>query len=358
MRDQVSMSGTEAWQGAEAGALPEWLPETVQHYLAHTEGGEPIRALARRIGVHPSTVLRQVRRIECRRDDPLVDAGLQVLGTAQVTGQPAPGFPATHAALEQAAGRALRRLCESGAVLAVAEGMERAVVVRDGADPVSVRTAVVETPVARAMALMDWISCTAPGRVCRYRITAAGRMALGRILAEGENRAAAGHGFAEAQAAFAGDEGASRGARGPVESPLVLLSRRRDRNGRPFLEEGLVSAGERLREDFELARMGPRSAASWDRVLTGEGPATAGTEPATGGPGITMARARVERALADLGPGLGDVALRCCCFLEGLEVTEKKMGWSARSGKIVLRIALQRLRQHYDGLEERDQMIG
>ena len=40
--------------------------------------------------------------------------------------------------------------------------------------------------------------------------------------------------------------------------------------------------------------------------------------------------------------------LRCCCYLEGLEAAEKKLGWSARSGKIVLRIALMRLKQHYD----------
>ena len=53
-------------------------------------------------------------------------------------------------------------------------------------------------------------------------------------------------------------------------------------------------------------------------------------------------------ALRDLGPGLGDMALRCCCFLEGLEATEKRMVWSARSGKIVLRIALERLKRHYE----------
>jgi hypothetical protein len=51
--------------------------------------------------------------------------------------------------------------------------------------------------------------------------------------------------------------------------------------------------------------------------------------------------------MADLGPGLADVALRTCCFLEGLETTERRMGWSARSGKVVLKIALQRLAAHY-----------
>ena len=62
--------------------------------------------------------------------------------------------------------------------------------------------------------------------------------------------------------------------------------------------------------------------------------------------------------MRDLGPGLGDMALRCCCFLEGLETAEKRMGWSARSGKIVLRIALQRLRRHYQALGDAGGMIG
>ena len=52
-----------------------------------------------------------------------------------------------------------------------------------------------------------------------------------------------------------------------------------------------------------------------------------------------LARDRVALALRDLGPGLGDVALRVCCFLEGIEAAERRMGWAARSGKIVLRIA-------------------
>jgi hypothetical protein len=131
-----------------------------------------------------------------------------------------------------------------------------------------------------------------------------------------------------------------------AESPVVALSRRREKDGKAFLEPALVTAAERLREDFELAQMGPRIAQDWSRFLTaGSG---GGFNSGDGLRGPEGARDRVAAALRDLGPGLGDMALRCCCFLEGLEATEKRMGWSARSGKIVLRIALQRLKRHYD----------
>lgn len=55
--------------------------------------------------------------------------------------------------LKQDAMRILRRLCEKGAVLAVAADMDKAVVVRDGANGKSTRTAFVESHIAQAMAL-------------------------------------------------------------------------------------------------------------------------------------------------------------------------------------------------------------
>lgn len=56
--------------------IPDWLPDVAVTYLAHTSAGMPIRALARVKGCHASTVLRQVRRVEAWRDDPLVDEAL------------------------------------------------------------------------------------------------------------------------------------------------------------------------------------------------------------------------------------------------------------------------------------------
>lgn len=252
--------------------------------------------------------------------------------------------------------RILRRLVEPGAVLAIAPDMEKAVVMREFADGRAARTGVVERQIAQAFVLKDWIVCRKPGRVATYEITSVGRSALKRMTDE-DDRARGG--TAEAATPFADqhrnwDERVVQGEDGPrrirynlAESPVASLGRRRDKDGKLFLEAELVVAAERLREDFELAQMGPRVAQNWDRFLTG---ADRGSFRPEGGSGDAprAARERVAAALRDLGPGLGDMVLRCCCFLEGLEMAEKRMGWSARSGKIVLRIALQRLRRHYD----------
>ncbi len=61
-------------------ALPNWVPPDMQNYLLHTETGLVIRYLARQKGCHTSTVMRQIRRLEHLRDDPLVDAALRKLG--------------------------------------------------------------------------------------------------------------------------------------------------------------------------------------------------------------------------------------------------------------------------------------
>ncbi|MDT0683999.1 DUF6456 domain-containing protein [Roseicyclus sp. F158] len=362
---------------------PAWVPPAACEYLAHTEMGLPIRALARQLGCHPSTVMRRIRRYELRRDDPLVDEALTYLGalccapvtavsraeTGNETDEPVGRRNMTilfkpeaelcdEVTLQKEGCRILRRLTETGAILVIAVGMEKAAVLRQASDGQTTRIATLDRSVAQAFALKDWISVVQDGKVTTYRITHAGRSALKRMLAGAER---ARTGLAEAQTPFAAQHGDwsetdiededSPGKRRRVrynmaESPVVALSRRRDKDGTPFLAPDLVAAAERLREDFELAQMGPRVTQNWERFLT------AGVR---GGPGHAQqangpqgARERVALALRDLGPGLGDMVLRCCCFLEGLEATEKRMNWSARSGKIVLRIALMRLARHYE----------
>ncbi|GFE63728.1 hypothetical protein KIN_08020 [Litoreibacter roseus] len=262
-------------------------------------------------------------------------------------------------ALAREARRILRRLSETGAVLALAADMDKAVVLRSHSDAAPTRTAVVERDVAQAFVVKDWISCTRSGRVASYQITAAGRAALKRFLAEEEKKRRDRAGFAEAPGVFTAqhmefgerdildEKGKRQRIRCNIaESPLAMLARRKGSDGKPFLDVDLVQAGERFREDFELAQMGPRVAQNWDRFLT-SGDRGGFASDGGLGQGPRAARERILSALDDLGPGLGDIIMRCCCFLEGLEAAEKRMGWSARSGKIVLRIALQRLHRHY-----------
>ncbi|WP_322892542.1 MULTISPECIES: DUF6456 domain-containing protein [unclassified Yoonia] len=349
--------------------FPPWVPEAVRHYLEHTETGMSIRALARASACHPSTVLRQVRKLEIRRDDLLIDGALKSLSmrasagseqsqkeTPQMTSDEAlpeasGGIALTQRRIDDEARRILRRLCEHGAVLAAARDMDTAVVVRESQSGAPLRTTSVDREIAQAMALKDWIACADPdARIARYFITNLGRAALRRLTAQDENRAG---GFSDKRAGKDGDarwdmmaldSGERPVARYHVtESPLVGLARRRDRDGGMFLSRDLVATGERLREDFELAQLATGGGRGWDKAALGQIPDIQPDAPAHS----RAAHDRVRAALRDLGPGLGDVVLRCCCLLEGLEATEKCMGWSARSGKIVLRIALERLARHY-----------
>jgi hypothetical protein len=354
--------------------IPGWLPDVAVTYLAHTQAGMPIRALARARGCHASTVLRQVRRVEAWRDDPLVDEAFERLASAHdpdcvrsAVSKEEPSMPTpvekpagtADPRVEREARRILRRLCEKGAFLAVAPTMEKAVVLREVVPGRQNRIAVVDRDVAHAFALQEWIGCERAGKIACYTITAVGRAALKRLLSEDRRERAPAEGFAEAPSPFqeqhrlfaersvmAEDGSGQRSLRfNLAESPLSVLGRKRDRDGAAYLTADLIEAGERLREDFELAQMGPRVAQNWEWFLTVGGNRGIGGRGPAEGP--TDARSRVAKAMESLGPGLSDIVFRVCCFLEGLETAEKRLGWSARSGKVVLKIALERLAAHY-----------
>lgn len=343
------------------------------NYLAHTEGGVSLRALARQSGVHASTVMRQIRRVEAKRDDPVVDAFLQNLGQLWTQKSKIGKTSVTiHTPLKKADPKAvrraeaetlrvMRRLCEKGSFLAVTPGLEKSVIMKQLDCGEQKRVAVLDCTLAQNLVARDWVERTRAGRVMCYAVTDAGRAALRRMLAEQEGDAMTG--FAEAPTPFGEqhrtwghrdikEQGAKKPRRVRVnlaESPVTMLARKKGRDGKAFLSHELVDAAERLREDFELAQLGPRVTQNWEKFITGSDRGNFGS--GTGG-GSAAAQKRLGEALTALGSGLADIVMRCCCFLEGLESAEKRMGWSARSGKIVLRIALLRLRQHYDEMQQ------
>ncbi len=348
-------------------------PQEAAYYLAHTEQGESIRRLADASGTHPSTVLRAVRRIEQRRDDPLFDRIVCAMEEtplplgpvrANVDAEPTSTEPPQPYSLEEIrteAKKYLRRLSEPGAFLMIAPGAQKAGVFCSN-NEFNRPTALLPVPLAVEFLKQDWIKVSSRGSASvRYHITEVGRSFLRRTLAEDQACRREQPGLAEAPAPFLGQHQAmadklmmdpATGKPSAIrinlgESPIGWLTRRKGPDGNPFLAIEEVDAAERLRTDFETANIGPQIAQDWRRFLTPSDRYSGSPVASDGADGPMMARDRVMKALAALGPGLADVALRTCCFLEGLESCERRMGWSSRSGKVVLQIALKRLVEHY-----------
>lgn len=181
-----------------------------------------------------------------------------------------------------------------------------------------------------------------------WRLTRAGRTQLKRLLSRCEQQPAT-SGTAR-QAGSAATQG--RPDVNLAESPLAWLRRRRDKGGAAMIGDAEFHAGERLRADFWFAGLTPRVTTNWS-------PAGSGGRAAPGlglelKDNIVAARERVHRALAAVGPELAGVLIDVCCHLKGLEEAERQAGWPARSGKVVLQLALQRLARHYGLIRDED----
>jgi len=120
------------------------------------------------------------------------------------------------------------------------------------------------------------------------------------------------------------------------ESPLGWLK------ARGSIDETQFAAGERLRRDYTLARLEPRTGTDLGGVR-GSGAGNAAAIPDS----VLAAKARFARALSAVGPGLSDVLFDVCCALRGLPAAEADKGWPKRSGKVVLGLALDRLAAYY-----------
>ncbi|WP_370177913.1 DUF6456 domain-containing protein [Alteriqipengyuania sp.] len=122
-----------------------------------------------------------------------------------------------------------------------------------------------------------------------------------------------------------------------AESPLSWL------HARGHLSDRLFDAGERLRADYERAQLSPSITMRWDPVRIKGGP-DAGLSPTER---QVAAKERFDGALAAAGSGLSDVLWRVVCACESLPAAERALQWPARSGKLVLKLALERVADFY-----------
>ncbi len=248
----------------------------------------------------------------------------------------------------------LKALSQPGAVLVLSKAMDKAAIIAGTGSGEPKQLATLTREQAERFEEMGWIQGTQQGQISRYHLTPQIKKNLQSFYAQQENRAFSDMFEADFAEDTDGQKGTPKARVSRMETPLLALARRKDKSGKPFLSKELVRAGDRLREDFESAHIGPNICQNWNSFMTGP------TREKTPGSAdkIWNAEERVTAALAELGPGLGDVAVSCCCHLEGLETVEKKMGWSARSAKIVLKIALERLKCHYERVGDVGDMIG
>lgn len=122
-----------------------------------------------------------------------------------------------------------------------------------------------------------------------------------------------------------------------AESPLSWL------HAHGHLCARLFDAGERLRADYERAQLAPSLTMRWEPVRI----AGTGTGGLTEGERQIAARRRFDEAIGAAGSGLADVLWRVVCAGETLPIAEKALQWPARSGKLVLKIALERVADYY-----------
>lgn len=122
-----------------------------------------------------------------------------------------------------------------------------------------------------------------------------------------------------------------------AESPLAWL------HARGHIDSRLFDAGERLRADYERAQLGANLTMRWDPVRI----RSTGDQGLNASERQIAAKQRFDGALDQAGSGLKDILWRVVCAGEGLPDAEKGLEWPARSGKLVLKLALERVADFY-----------
>ena len=125
-----------------------------------------------------------------------------------------------------------------------------------------------------------------------------------------------------------------------AESPLARLAA----GETAFLERHHVEAGERIRRLVERAQLQPRLTMAYSGSRTAGNRQQAATDISDLAADARKALTEIHRLLPSDCAG---VVLDVCGLLKGLQEVERDRGWPRRSAKLVLRIGLEQVAQHY-----------
>ena len=194
----------------------------------------------------------------------------------------------------------------------------------------------IDASLAAVMRAKGWLAADG-GDGARLVLTAAGEGWYARALA-GSDPFAAQHQVRRIRTICDEQGREHRVTVNAAESPLLWMCQRK------LIGEVQCQAGERLRRDFTLAQLSPRLGVDLSApVVFG----SRAQKPDHLSDTVLVAKQRFAAAMRAAGPGLADVLFDVCCHLSGLEESERVRGWPRASAKVVLKIALDRLAQHY-----------
>ena len=240
--------------------------------------------------------------------------------------------------LTSEAARLLARLGEAGAYARPDPLTEDGLIVRRGGDGVSVGSGRFSCAAGQALVEAD-LAAWNPGGT-RLTLAAAGQARLRRGGAPDGMAFLAQHHDLTVERGGAPEPT----LRNASENPLAWMVRRRGGDGAPLIDPAAFEAGERLRRDMTTAAMLPRMGIELGAPRVDGGGAR---DPAAASDQVIAARQRVRGALDAVGGDLSGLLIDLCGFLKGLERIEAERRWPARSAKVVVRIALGRLAEHY-----------
>lgn len=130
-------------------------------------------------------------------------------------------------------------------------------------------------------------------------------------------------------------------------APLLKLYNRQRNMAHKYLSETHLQAGQKLFDLFVKANLRPNVTMNWENLQSVKQSHHTGGKDMGFSETTYIARRELYESLSHVGQEFSAILVEICLFGNGLEATEKAMNWPARSAKLLLTMALDRLAEYY-----------